>query len=133
MSAKRLVPAAVRRSPQFIASFSNSRLGSVPTELRLAGLPTFHTWRLSMPLVTKIGAVFMKQPEMPAGRGCSQRGEVAALQRGGRPGGGEGRLAQPELVGLGLGRADRADEDARDQGRGRGEREGGRFGVGLIR
>ena len=66
MRAKRLTPFAVRRSPQFIASFSKTTLGRVPTRRGSSGLRTLKTRTLSTPLVTNSGALFMKQPEMPA-------------------------------------------------------------------
>ena len=94
MSAKRLTPFSVRRSPQFIASFSKTALGSVPTRRGASGSRTFQTCTLSTPLVTKSGAVFMKQPEMPAVPGGMVSGTGDVLDPVALDGGGAGALAQ---------------------------------------
>ena len=78
---KRRTPFLVRRSPQFIASFSKSRFGSMPTRRGLAGSATLKTRIESSPLVTKSGAVCRKQPEMPTWLGSTPRCAMLPLCR----------------------------------------------------
>ncbi len=79
ISTNRRMPLLVRRSPQFIASFSNSAFARVPTRRGLAGSATFQTRSVSTPLVTNSGAVRRKQPEMPACEGWTPRWAIRSL------------------------------------------------------
>ena len=65
-----------------MASFSNTTLGSTPARVGLVPSETSQTVTDSRPLVTNSGAVFMKQPEMPAVPGWLPRWETFSLMSG---------------------------------------------------
>ena len=65
-SANRWMPVDVIRSPQFMASFSKTRFGRVPTSFGASGLRTSYTLIESMLETTNSGLVLRKHPEMPA-------------------------------------------------------------------
>ena len=75
--------APVRRSPQFMASFSNRAWGRMPTSVGSVASETSHTRIESTPLVTKSGAVCRKQPEIATWPGLDARCWTLPLISGG--------------------------------------------------